>query len=250
VLSELRAAPPWAPRPLAADGATARVALVQTAATLLGGDRCALEVRLGPGARLELVETGATVAHDARGGAAAQVHVRIELATGARLTWLARPLVLAAGCAVTRETTVALADGAVALLRETVVLGRSGEQPGALTATFRATHAARPLLHERLDTTPPPAGAPRLTHPLAATPSLPSDPRTAPPPTAAAPLRSPLVAGDATTIDAVMLLGARGAELPGSTQLAGPGTLWRALHPRDSDPDGPALAVAQLWQNE
>lgn len=218
VLTELRAAPPWAPRPLAADGATARVALVQTAATLLGGDRCALEIRLGPGARLELVETGATVAHHARGGAPAQVRVTIELAAGARLRWLARPLVLAAGSAVARETTVALAEGAVALLRETLVLGRSGERPGALSATFRATHAGRPLLHERLDTT--------------------------------ATLRSPLVAGDATTIDAVLLLGTRGAELPGSTQLAGPGTLWRALHGRETDPDPAALAVAVAWQNE
>ena len=257
MLSELRAAAPWAPRPLASDDATARVALVQTAATLLGGDRCALAIRLGPGARLELVETGATVAHHARGGAPAQLRVTVALAAGARLTWLARPLVLAAGCAVARETTVALADGAVALLRETVVLGRSGEPPGALAATFRATHAGRPLLHERLDTAPPIAApsraAPRLPGASRSRPAasaLPSHPRAAPSPAAAPPLRSPLVAGDAATIDAVLLLGARGAELPGSSQLAGPGTIWRALHARDNDPDGPALAVARVWRNE
>jgi urease accessory protein len=228
VLTDLRAAPPWAPRPLAdgrGGGATpgagaarwARVALVQTAATLLRGDRCGLRVVLGPGARLELVETGATVAHDARGGPAARVRVEVELAEGARLRWLGRPLVLAAGCAVERETTVTLAAGAVALLRETVVLGRSGERPGALSSTLRAVHAGRPLLHERID---------------------------------AGPLTSPLVAGDASVVDAVLLLGARGTDLPGASQLAGPGTLWRALHRRDVDPDHPARAVADAWAAE
>lgn len=218
-LVELRASPPWAPRPLAGGGPAgwARVALVQTAATLLAGDRCTLHLRLGPGARLEVVETGATVGHHVRGGPAATVTIRIELAAGARLVWLARPLVLAAGCAVARDTEIALADGAQALLRETVVLGRSGQEPGALTATTRAVHAGRPLLHERLEID------------------------------AAAPRRSPVVAGDAVTLDTVLLLGARGADLPGSTQLAGPGTLWRALHDRAADPDQAAAQVAAAW---
>jgi urease accessory protein len=125
--------------------------------------------------------------------------------------------VLAAGCALERTTTVALADGARALLRETVVLGRSGQQPGALRARTRATHAGRPLLVEQLDTACLPV------------------------------LRSPVVAGDAAVLDTVMLLGARGADLPGAAQLAGPGTLWRALHPRASDPDAAAEPVLAAW---
>ncbi len=144
VLEELRAASPWAPRPLppAPDG-TARVALVQTAATLLSGDDCALELEVGDGAALELIETGATIAHDVRGGAPARMRVRIALGAGARLTWLGRPLVLAHGCDLTRTTTIALAPAARLLLRETIVLGRSGEQPGRLDATLRARRGPR-----------------------------------------------------------------------------------------------------------
>ncbi len=228
LLRELRAASPWAPRPLppAADG-SARVALVQTAATLLSGDDCALELEVGDDAALELIETGATIAHDVRGGAPARMRVRIVLGAGARLTWLGRPLVLAHGCDLTRETTILLAPTARLLLRETVVLGRSGEQPGRLDATLHATHAA--------SATPPAPATPLLHEQLAtADPAL---------------TRSPLVAGGAATVDSLILLGARGAHLPGASQLAAEGTVWRALHPRGVDPDPPALAVARAWSD-
>lgn len=216
VLAELRPAAPWAPRPLPPAGGAARVALVQTTATLCAGDDVTLEVTVGPGAALELIETGATIAHDARGGPAARVRVHVALAAGAQLTWLAQPLVLAAGCAVERTTELALAAAARALLRETIVLGRSGEQPGALRATTRATVAGHPLLHEQLDT----------------------DDRT---------LRSPLVAGDATAIDTLALLGVRGPDLPGASQLHGPGTVWRRLSPRGVDLDAAAAAPVAAW---
>jgi urease accessory protein len=190
---------------------------VQTAATLVSGDDCAIELELGPNASLDILETGATIAHHVRDGPPARMRIDILLGAGARLRWLGRPLVLAAGCALHRTTHVDLADGARALLRETVVLGRSGQQPGALTSRMRATLGGRPLLHEQLDT---------------------SD---------LALLRSPVVAGEAEVLDTLLLLGDRGEELPGSTQLAGPGTVWRSLAPRGTDPDGPALAVARAW---
>jgi urease accessory protein len=220
ILADLRPAAPWAPRPLPPAGRTARVALVQTTATLCAGDAVALDVTVAAGAALELVETGATVAHDARGGPPARVRIHVRLGAGARLTWLARPLVLAAGCAVERTTDVTLAAGARALLRETVVLGRSGEQPGALSASTRATLAGRPLLHERLDTRDP------------------------------ALLRSPVVAGDAATVDAIALLGQRAPDLPGTSQLHGTGTIWRALSSRATDPDAAAGPVIAAWTTD
>lgn len=219
VLTTLRAAAPWAPRPLrdASGSGAACVALVQTAATLLSGDDARIELVLGDGAALDVVETGATVAHHVRAGPPAALSVAVTLAAGARLRWLARPLVLAHGSAVERETRVALAAGAQALLRETVVLGRSDEPPGALRSRMRAVHDGRPLLHEQLD-----------TDDLAA-------------------LRSPVVAETAAVLDAIVLLGARGADVPGSTQLAGPGTSWRALHPRGADPEPAAARVVSAW---
>lgn len=218
LLTTLRSATPWAPRPLRSttDG-TARVALVQTAATLVSGDDARIAIVVGEGAALDVVETGATIAHHVRDGPPARLAVTIELGAGARLRWLGRPLVLAHGCAVARVTRVTLAAGARALLRETVVLGRSGERPGALRSDFRATHDGRPLLHERLDTAD-----------LVA-------------------LRSPVVAGDASLLDSVLLLGARGADLPGASQLAGPGTVWRALHRRGADPDDAAADAISAW---
>jgi urease accessory protein len=217
VLAELRAAAPWAPRPLPAAAGVARVALSQTTAALVAGDAVALDVVVEAGAALELIETGATVAHDARGGPAASVHVRMRLGAGARLRWLAQPLVLAGGCVAERSCEIALAPGAHALLRETLVLGRSGEQPGRLRSHLHATHAGRPLLVEQLDTTD------------------------------LALLRSPVVAGDATVLDAVYLLGTHGEDLPGASQLHGPGTVWRALAPRSADPDAAAAPIVAAW---
>ncbi|MDR9372745.1 urease accessory protein UreD, partial [Conexibacter sp. JD483] len=254
VLRELRAASPWAPRPLPPDAAGgARVALVQTAATLLSGDDCALDLVVSDGAVLELVETGATIAHDVRGGAPARMRLRIALGAGARLTWLGRPLVLAHGCDLVRETTIALAPAARLLLRETVALGRSGEQPGRLDATLRAFAATAPASAPTAPAFASAAPASAATAPTFAT-AAPASATTAPllheRLTTADPalLRSPLVAGGAATLDAVILLGARGDDLPGASQLAAEGTVWRALHPRGTDPDGPALAVARAWR--
>ena len=45
------------------------------------------------------------------------------------------PLIVAAGADVERRMTLALGAGAVAALRETVVLGRDGERPGTLVSS-------------------------------------------------------------------------------------------------------------------
>ncbi|WP_418606077.1 urease accessory protein UreD [Georgenia sp. SUBG003] len=120
------------PRVLGGDGAGARVGLVATRALLLGGDHVSIDVRVGAGAWLEIVETAGTVAFDA-GGTPSSWSVTVTLEAGARLEWEALPFVVADGADVTRSTRVMLDDGARALLRETVVLGRTGgaRRPGA-----------------------------------------------------------------------------------------------------------------------
>jgi urease accessory protein len=60
------------------------------------------------------------------------------------------PLIVPAGADVLRTTRIALADGAVAAWRDTVILGRAGEGPGRVEATTRVTLAGAPLLHETL----------------------------------------------------------------------------------------------------
>jgi urease accessory protein len=172
-----------------------RVALVATQALLLAGDRVRIEVDVRGPVAVELVETAGTVAYDMRGGSASwEVDVRLD--GGARLTWLGEPFVVAAGASVTRSTTLDLAEGAVATLRESLVLGRTGESGGALSVRTRATYAGAPLLVEDLDLTPEARSG-------------------------------PAVLGGRRCLDSITRLGDRLPEGPGVLQLAGPGSVAR-----------------------
>lgn len=138
------------PHTLSTSPTGARVAIVATGALLLAGDRVRIEVEVGPGAHLELVEPSGTVAYDMRGGAA-RWDVRIHLGAGAGLVWHGQPFVVSEGATVRRTTEIDLAKGATALLRETLVLGRTGEGPGRLTTSTRVSYDDRPVLVEQLD---------------------------------------------------------------------------------------------------
>ncbi|GAA2725033.1 urease accessory protein UreD [Cellulomonas aerilata] len=138
-----------APYLLDDDGRTVRVALVAAGALLLGGDDVRVRVHVGAGAALELVETSGTVAYDGRGrGARWRVDVVVE--DGGVLVWDAQPFVVASGADVDRGTTVRLGAGAVACLRETLVLGRSGEAGGRLRTALRVDGPGGPVLVEDL----------------------------------------------------------------------------------------------------
>ena len=140
------------PRVLAAREGHLRVALVQATAGLLAGDQLTIEVTVGAGTTLELVEPAATVAHDSRGGPVARWTAELELEPGARLVWLAAPFIVAAGARVRRCVRAELAEGAALLARETLVLGRAGEGPGRALSETRVRHAGRALLEEALHT--------------------------------------------------------------------------------------------------
>jgi len=195
----------------------ARVALVQTAASLLSGDRIEIAIRCGPGCRLELVEVAGTIAHDVRGGPAAHLTVRVELAPGARLAWLAQPLVLAAGCGLERSSVIHLGEGAVMLQRDTVLLGRHGEPPGRMHSDLVVRVAGYELLVETLDT-----GDLEL-------------------------LRSPVVFGDARVADTVALYGTRGDD-DAALQLAGPGSVLPVLAPSLAAAERRTAAVLARWR--
>jgi urease accessory protein len=128
----------------------ARVCLIPDGALLLAGDRIRLDVEVGPGVRLDLVEPAGTVAYDMR-GASATWDVRLDVAEGATVAWAGEPFVLAAGARVSRSTKVRLGDGARLAVRETLVLGRHQERIGELDQTWTATAAdGRELLVEEL----------------------------------------------------------------------------------------------------
>ncbi|WP_337061882.1 urease accessory protein UreD [Kineococcus sp. G2] len=202
------------PRLLSRSRDGARVALVGARALLLAGDDVHLDVAVGAGCALELVEVAGTVAFDQRGGPPASWRVRVRLGAGARLSWHGEPFVVATGAAVERSTDVELAEGAVALLRETLVLGRTGERGGALLARTRAHLAGRPLLAEDLDLREPALRS------------------------------SPAVLGAARCVDSVALLGTRPpGEEPDALHLQGPGALARTL-----TADAHTSALGAVWR--
>jgi urease accessory protein len=125
-------------------GPVVRVALVPTQAGPLDGDHDRVRLHVGAETTLVMVPIAATVALP---GAS-----RLERETTVEgvLVLDEPPLIVAEGAAVVRRTRIDLAPGAVAFVRDIVVLGRSGEGPGRLDSTLRATLDGRPLLHDAL----------------------------------------------------------------------------------------------------
>lgn len=143
--------PALRPMTIASGNGFAKVCLVPDGALLLAGDTIQLDVTVGPGVRLDLIEPGGTVAYDMRGGQAAW-DVRLHLAHGATLVWAGEPFVVSSGARVWRSTEVRLGKGARLAARETMVLGRHQERPGSLTQSWTATNAdGHELLVEHLD---------------------------------------------------------------------------------------------------
>jgi len=154
VVRELRAAAPVGLRELRGFGdgpdcALACVAVVQTAACLVGCDDVRLRVRVEAGATLELTDISATLAHP---GAQARQRIEIEVGEDAALIFAEQPLIIAAGTELRRRLTITLAAGARVVHRDTLVLGRFGEQPGSARLRTRVQREDAPVLDETLDT--------------------------------------------------------------------------------------------------
>ena len=149
--STLRLTPgPLAPRLLSADATGAKIALVATSALLLGGDHVQLEVDVGPGAWLEIVETAGTVAYDAAGESSSW-NVRVAVDRGGLLIWHGEPFVLADGSNTLRRSVFELGPDASTCIRETVILGRTGERGGAVRIQTRVSRCGLPVLVEDLE---------------------------------------------------------------------------------------------------
>jgi urease accessory protein len=154
VVRELRSQPPLRliPRRAAVrDEDAAVVHLVGSAMSPLGGDDADLRVHVGPGARLRLRGTAATVALPGQRPGGSRAGVRIEVAEGGTVEYLPEPLIVAAGAWHEAELRVDLAEGARARCRETLILGRSGEEPGVLRTMTHWVRAGVPLFRQELE---------------------------------------------------------------------------------------------------
>jgi urease accessory protein len=134
-------------QPVSAPPDRCRVGLLATTALLLGGDEVDLSVEVGPGATLELFDVAGTVAYHGRGTPSGW-QVRVVVHEGARLRWSGEPFVVSHGADVLRTLELDLADDARALLRETLVLGRTGEPGGRLRNQTVVRRAGQEVLVE------------------------------------------------------------------------------------------------------
>jgi urease accessory protein len=147
-VTELRRGTRVAPRILDRGPHAVRAAFVPTRAGPLAGDRDSTRIVVGAGATLVVEPVAATLALP--GAARTTLRLDVTVREGGRLVLDEGPLIVAAGADVQRRCTIELETGAVAVLRESVILGRDGEPAGTLDSSLRATLAGRPLLHDGL----------------------------------------------------------------------------------------------------
>lgn len=141
---------PFALRRTRAEGGAAGVTVVGAMSAPLGGDRLRIEAEAAPGARLVVGSSAATVALPGGRGEEASYDVRLTVREGAALSWLPEPLIAAHGSSLRMTTRAELAPGARLLLRDEQILGRHGEEPGALTTRLTVLLDGRPLLDQTL----------------------------------------------------------------------------------------------------
>lgn len=209
-----------APRLISRGPDRVHVGITAAEMILLDEDRVHLDVEVGPGCTLHLEDIGGMVAYPRKRpeepGPPAEWHVSLRLAEGARVVWEGLPFVVSESADVLRTTTAELAEGARALIRETLVWGRSGETGGRLRSTTHAFDDAGDLLLEHLDAD---ASAPE-----------------------------PGVLGGHRVMDSLIALGFEPSTEPGDLVLAEPGAVARHLAAETHT--SPHARRMGLWREE
>ena len=153
-VTELRRGTRLAPRVLSKDGRAVRACLLATQAGPLAGDHDRVTIGVGAGATLVVSSVGA--AYVLPGRSPTLLELDVEVGAGGRIVFEDAPLIVARQADVTRCTTVRLGAGAVAALRDVVVLGDEGYGAAGvrLASTLRVTDPAGALLHDELRVDP------------------------------------------------------------------------------------------------
>lgn len=153
-LAELHCEPPLTMRQIRSDDAgTCALCLVGTAAGPLAGDDLALDLTLRPGARAKLQAAGASLAQGT--GGSRTLRTTVTLGAGASLVARPAPLIVAHGGRIDVAVSIDLAGDAAVEWHELIVLGRTGEPPGAATLRWDVTRAGRPVLRQFVDLADP-----------------------------------------------------------------------------------------------
>lgn len=141
------------------DGATpVRVSLTAGAAGPVGGDDFRLDIDVEADASLILRSIAATLVLPGPLGEASRLETSVRVAAGGVLVWMPRPTIAARNCRHHSITTVMLEPGASLLLREELLLGRHGEQPGDFHQRLRVCLGDRTIYDQELVVGPGAAG--------------------------------------------------------------------------------------------
>lgn len=147
----LRPSNPKGPEPLThRRHGVARVALAAGTAGPLGGDNYALDVHVGAGSTLVLMEVSATLVLPGAGGGQSHMSITIRVDEGATFVWWPEPIIAARRCDHRHDVRIALAPSARMILREEMLLGRHGEAPGDFTSRLRLTRDGAALYDQQL----------------------------------------------------------------------------------------------------
>lgn len=128
----------------------ARVALAAGTAGPLGGDSYALDVQVGAGSTLVLTEVSAMLVLPGAGPGRSHMSITIGVEEGATLVWWPEPIIAARRCNHRHDVRIALAPEARMILREEMLLGRHGEEPGDFTSRLRITRGGTALFDQQL----------------------------------------------------------------------------------------------------
>ncbi len=110
--------------PNAASQATLDAVIVNTAGGMTGGDRFAIDVALGAGARLTVTTAAAEKVYRSL-GPDTDIAVKLDLGAGSALAWLPQETILFDQVRLRRTIEADLARDASLLLAEAIVFGRS-----------------------------------------------------------------------------------------------------------------------------
>ncbi|MFP5361906.1 MAG: urease accessory protein UreD [Thermoleophilia bacterium] len=137
-----------APRVLDVGRGAVHACVLPTQAGPLAGDHDRLRIVVGAGATLVVRPVAATVALP--GPRRTRLELDVCVGRDGRLVLEEAPLIVAAGADVERSVRVELAPGAVAALRDVVILGRCNEARGRLAGILRVDDEAGVVLHDAL----------------------------------------------------------------------------------------------------
>jgi urease accessory protein len=130
------------------------VSVAAGAAGPVGGDQLTLDIDVGPGSALVLTDISPTLLLPGPHGRPSRSTTRVKVKDGATLVWLPEPLIAAANCNHFNDIRVELASTARLLIREELILGRCGEEPGSIQQRLQVRRGGQPLYHQNLHVGP------------------------------------------------------------------------------------------------